>query len=141
MSEALLSSHSEGSGSSATGWGFLYSVLNKTANSQTISIPDEVNSFILLNVVYSDTSFYNVTFGFQNDSYGGDRNRPLFLNRSDNDGMYIRVHLLTSNLSKISREYTISNTSNGIHIARDTSSDEIVWRFHFLVLPFELTRY
>lgn len=142
MSESLLSSFPVGSSSGGTGWGFAYKVIDDYSQSSVITLPDESKSFILLNVTYAGNTMYNLTFSFQYENYNyTDHSRPLFLNRSDTEPMYITINLMFSN-SSISRAYTISNATNGISIRPPGNQSSVyTWKFHFLVLPFELTRY
>lgn len=143
MSESLLSSFPVGSSSGSTGWGFAYKVIDDYSQPSVITLPDESKSFILLNVTYAGIEIYNLTFSFQYENYNfTDRSRPLFLNRSDTESMYIVINLSFSGGSTISRGYTISNATNGISIRPPGNQSAVyTWKFHFLVLPFELTRY
>lgn len=142
MSESLLSSFPFESSSSNTGWGFAYKVIDDYSQSSVIPLPDESKSFILLNVTYAGNTMYNLTFSFQYENYNNtDHSRPLFLNRSDTESMYIVINLMFSG-SSLSRAYTISNAPNGISIRPPgIQSSVYTWNFHFLILPFELTRY
>lgn len=142
MSESLLSSFPVGSSSGSTGWGFVYKEIDDYSQSSVIALPDESKSFILLNVTYATDVMYNLTFSFQYENYNyTDYSRPLFLNRSDTESMYITINLMFSD-SSISRAYTISNATNGISIRPPGIQMHVyTWKFHFLVLPFELTRY
>ena len=142
MSESLLSSFPVGSSSGSIGWGFAYKEIMDSSASSVITLPDESKSFILLNVTYTGSAMHNLTFTFQYNTYNiRDHSRPLFLNRSDTKSLYIVINLMFSQSSD-SRFYVISNATNGISInPPKNQSPSYTWKFHFLVLPFELTRY